>query len=386
MDALRKILAWFKKIGNQKIETHWIMKSKFWVIVFVLCGIFFGIEYFWLSKIATKVFGAELNYGWAVFFGHLFYLIISLKQVGPAEIGAILLFGDPIREVGSGLAFVPKGICTLVKESAAVEQEQYPADPEKVWKGDSDKMPLDGKFVPPIRITHKPGTVEEVNADPLHKRMTTEVSIIVRFRIKKGYFITFLRTIVSIKEAKRQIRDTIIATTRKDFAKMTPAETLQKWEVVDKKLKGEVKILVKSWGVKVEDVRMEDLDLGRNVNTALRDVPKAALTKEKTIIDADGEKYKRTHEGMGTAEARRIFLEAEAVGYKKIAKELGITEGAFILAMESARTAMEKSQYSIVSGSGGMKDIFSIASAIQSILPKIKEKVDESAKKKGGVE
>ena len=37
----------------------------------------------------------------ASFFGQLFYLIISLKQVGPTEIGAILLFGDPIQEVGS---------------------------------------------------------------------------------------------------------------------------------------------------------------------------------------------------------------------------------------------------------------------------------------------
>ena len=44
---------------------------------------------------------------------------------------------------------------------------------------------------------------------------------------------------------------------------------------------------------------------------------------------------------MGTAEARRIFLEAEAVGYQKIAKELGITDGAFIIGMETARTALE---------------------------------------------
>lgn len=355
--------------------------SKFWLVVISLCCVLFGLEYFWLSKISAKILGNELNYGWAVFFGQLFYIIISLKKVGPAEIGAILLFGDPIQEVSSGLVFIPRGICTLVKESAAIEQEQYPDEPEKVWKKDSELMPLDGTFVPPIRITHKAGTEEDVKKDPLHKRMTTEVSIFVRFRIKKGYFIVFLQTIVSLKEAKKQIRDTIVSTARKDFAHMTPAEALQKWETINKKLLDEIKGLVNSWGLEVFDVRMEDLDFGKNVNTALRDVPKAVLVKEVTKTNAEAEEYKRTHEGMGTAEARRVFLEAEAVGYKKIAQELGITEGSFILAMESARTAMEKSQYSIVSGSDGMKDIFSMASAIQSILPKIKDKVNLSEKK-----
>lgn len=356
------------------------MKLKFWVIVIVFFGVLLGIEYYFLSemlsKMTTKIFGIELNYGWLVFFGQLFYLIISLKQVGPTEIGAILLFGDPIQEVHSGLVFVPKGICTLVKESAAVEQEQYPNEPEKVWKKDSDLMPTDGTFSPPIRITHNAGTNEQTDKDPLHKRMTTEVSIIVRFRIKKGHFITFLQTIVSIKEAKKQIRDTIIATARKDFANMTPAETLMKWGEVDTKLREEVENLVELWGLEVLDVRMEDLDLGKNVNMALRDVPKAVLVKDVTKTNADGEEYKRTHEGIGTAEARRIFLEAEAVGYQKIAKELGITDGAFIIGMETAKAALEKSKYSIVSGSDGMKDIFSMAATIQSILPKIKKEED----------
>jgi len=355
--------------------------GKFWLVIISLCCVLFSIEYFLLSKTGTEVFGAELNYGWTVFFGHLFYLIISIKQVGPTELGAILFFGKPIQEVESGLVFVPFGICSLITENALIIQEQYPDDPEKVWKGDSDKMPLGGKFVPPIRITHKAGTEHETKIDPLHKRMTTEVSIIVRYKIKKGKYITFLQTIGDTKEARRQIRDTVVATARKEFARKTPATTLEEWEIVDKKLKDDIVELVKLWGVEVDDVRMEDLDFGKTVNIALRDVPEAVLKKDVTKTNADAEEYKRTHEGMGTAEARRIFLEAEAVGYNRIAQELGITEGSFILAMESAKTALEKSKYSIVSGSDGMKDIFSMASVIQSILPKIKEEVDDSGKK-----
>ena len=351
-------------------------KNIFWVIVGVLCAVFFCIEYFWLSKITTKMFSTELNYGWLVFFGQLFYLIISLKKIGPTELGAILFFGKPIKEVGPGLVFVPFGICSLITETALVIQEQHPDDPEKVWKGDSDKMPLDGSFVPPIRITHKAGTEEESKTDPLHKRMTTEVSIIVRYRIKKGKYITFLQTIGDTSEARRQIRDTIVATARKEFARKTPATTLEEWEKVDDLLKKDTIELVESWGVEVDDVRMEDIDLGKTVNTSLRNIPDSVMKKEVIKTNADAEEYKRTHEVIGTAEARRIFLEAEAIGYQKIAKELGITDGAFIIGMETAKAALEKSKYSIVSGSDGMKDIFSMAATIQSILPKIKAEAD----------
>ena len=365
------------------------MRNKFWaIIIIILCSIFFGIKYFWLLKTTTKIFNIEFDYGWMAFFGQLFYLIISLKQVGPKELGAILFFGKPINEVESGLVFVPMGICSLVKETALIIQEQYPDDPEKVWKGDSEKMPLDGTFVPPIRITHKAGTEEESKIDPLHKRMTTEVSIIVRYKIKKGQYITFLQTIGDTSEARRQIRDTIVATARKEFARKTPATTLEEWEKVDDLLKKDTIELVESWGVEVDDVRMEDIDLGKTVNTSLRNIPDSVMKKEVIKTNADAEEYKRTHEGIGTAEARRIFLEAEAIGYQKIAKELGITDGAFIIGMETAKAALEKSKYSIVSGSDGMKDIFSMAATIQSILPKIKAEADAEQTKpkenKGG--
>ena len=44
---------------------------------------------------------------------------------------------------------------------------------------------------------------------------------------------------------------------------------------------------------------MEDLDLGKNVNTALRDVPKSVLVKDVTKTNADAEEYKRTHGRYG---------------------------------------------------------------------------------------
>lgn len=379
-----------KKVSDAGVFVFW-----FWVPVGVAYSILFLVEYFFLSKNTEKVLGIELNWGWFLFFAQLFYTIISFRQLGPTEIGAKLLFGKPIEEVGPGLVFVPYGIFSLARETALIIQEQYPDEPENVWKGDQEKIsgqfgPSGKPMVPPIRITHKGGSKEESEADPLNKRMTTEVSFIVRYKIKKGHFITFLKTIGNVNEARRQIKDTVVSTARKELARKTPAETLKDWKEVDVILKSDVETLVRSWGVAIEDTYMEEVDLGKTVNTSLRDVPDSVLQKEVTQTRADAEKYKRVQEGMGTAEAARVFLEAKAIGYKKIASELGLEEGSFVIAAETAREALEKSKFSLIAGSGGMRDIFTLASSIQSILPKIKKEVEaeefKEEKEKGGSE
>ena len=48
------------------------MRSKFWAIVIILCSFLLGIEYFWFSRISSKIFGVELNYGWLVFLDNCF--------------------------------------------------------------------------------------------------------------------------------------------------------------------------------------------------------------------------------------------------------------------------------------------------------------------------
>jgi regulator of protease activity HflC (stomatin/prohibitin superfamily) len=341
----------------------------YWKVVFVMlviCGGLFVFEYAYLSQFSDKVLGMDWNWGWAAFFCELLYLAASFKIVGPTELGAILLFGNPIKAVGSGLVFAPLWILSLDKESRLVIQSEYPADPENVWKGDEDERPSD-KF-PPIRITH--AKASDNDDDPINERMTTEVSFFVRYRIMD--FIIFLTTIGSVAEAEKQIQDTLVATASQQLAKKTPAEALRDWADINAELKSAVDKLTDSWGIKVEDSQMKAIDLGKTVNSALRDVPAEELAKKVTITKAEAEKRKMELEGEGKATAEKAFLVARAGGYQEVAKKLKL-EGDKVLTAETAKAAFENADYAMFGGYSGFQDILKTIAAGQNITPKMKK-------------
>jgi len=94
--------------------------------------IFFIAEYFWLSNysMSTTFLQAEFKWNWglATFLAQILYTLISLRMVGPTELGALLLFGKPICEVSSGLVFVPFGISQLKKETRLTIQDELPSE------------------------------------------------------------------------------------------------------------------------------------------------------------------------------------------------------------------------------------------------------------------
>ena len=364
-----------KKIGSGLKKPEEDKKKKkmgpvFWLWFFT--GVFLilccSLDFLVLKKYSETILGMEWNWGWAAFWLQITYLLWSFRRVGPTETGVNLLFGKPIQKMNSGLTFVPYGIFELVTITKIVREKEYP-DPEKLWRGDG---PIPEGKIPPIRVIQgqqkKVGSKEE---DPLDKRITTEVSAVVRYRITD--FMTFIGTIGSLAELDRTIEDLLVADIRKELAIISPAQTLKTWGFIQKRLQDEVEKLVNSWGVEVQTVRLKEIDIGHRVNTALMDVVAATLNKKTTITNAGAEKEKRVLEGTGLAKARRILLEAEAFGYKKIANELNIKESELILFAETVKTLTENSQYTLLAGSPGVADLFATIGAIKNILPRIRK-------------
>jgi len=325
----------------------------------------------WIAMLANP----DYNIFKVVLYAEILYSLSSLRTIDAKELGALLLFGRPIEELRAGLVFAPWLICSVVKTTALVIQDQYPGDPEKVDKT-GDSVVAEGK-VPPIRVTHAAPKSE--TSDPINRRMTTEVSIISRVQIKRGHYITFLTTIGSVNEMRRQIRDTVEGAVKKEFALRTPSETLKDLVDIDQILKSKVVKLTKDWGIKVDDVQIIDLDLGKTVNEALRDVPAARLKKEKKITEAEAEEERLTREGRGKAsaekdlltaraEGEKLLLEAQAIGAKKLAEVAGTTEGQVVLWLDMMRTGFEKSQHTIIPGG----ELFSAVAGINAILEKTK--------------
>ena len=77
----------------------------------------------------------------------MLYIAASLRIVGPTELGCILRFGKPLKNVSSGLVFAPLWIFTLETETKLVIQDELPTEPEKIYRG-SERDP-EGSTVPP---------------------------------------------------------------------------------------------------------------------------------------------------------------------------------------------------------------------------------------------
>lgn len=286
----------------------------------------------------------KLDAGWALLYILAFYILMSLKIVGPTELGAVLLFGRPIKEVESGLVFVPWIIYSLRKETKNTIQMELPGEPEKVQKKDQDNI-REG-MVAPIRIVHASeetaiGTPEEkkrFSGDSLHRRMTTEVSFIVRFRIIN--FKDFLEAVGSFegpRGAKKQMEDTVIAVAQNELGKRTPAQTIDDFVNINTTIRNAVEYLIgerpinpvtglpparpkRHWGVDLEDAYIKLIDPGEHVNTALAVTSSQVAAKPGIIVEAQARKEKVKLLGEGAGLAREAIKKGEAAGQLAILK------------------------------------------------------------------
>lgn len=330
----------------------------FWTVLVMLFFAFFATEYFLLSKHEAEIFGEKWNWGWAFFFGQVFYTLLSVKIVGPTKLGAILFLGKPIREVSSGPVFVPWLLCRLEKETRLVIQEELPADPEHIFRNeDKEKVP-DGMF-PPIRI---PFADKPEGDDPLKRRVTAEIVPVIRWRIDN--YIKFLTTIGSREEAKRQMEDATIALCMKDLTSLTVAEALIGLSKFNGDLKTAIDALVESWGINVETAQIKTINFHHNLNKEIGGVAEAGFKKKSTITIAEAEKRKRQLEGEGAGEAEKAVLTGRTAGLTAMAEELEISPE-IVLGAETARAITNNpGQKTVVVGADGFKELIGAATAI----------------------
>jgi len=328
----------------------------FWAVIifFNLAALFF--EKLYLSLHSEQIFGMEWNWGWAAFFAQVLYTILSFRIVGPTELGAILFFGKPIKAVGSGLAFVPLGICQLKKETRLVIQEEFPADPEHIFR-EEGKVP-EGMF-PPIRI---PFADDPKADDPLGRRVTAEVVPVVRYRIDN--YILFLTTIGSRAEAKRQMEDAVIALCMRELTQLSVSEALVTLQRFNKRLKEMIDNMVEGWGINAETAQVKAINFHHDLNKSIASLPEARFQAKAAIETAEGEKKKLSLEGEGKGNAEKSVLLGRAEGLKRMAEELKL-DSQTILNAETARAITQNpGQKTIVVGTDGLKEIIGMAAAI----------------------
>ena len=366
---------------------HWSYVLSGLVIFLALCG---GISVFSV-KAAPYVL-------YIVYIG-LAYALISLSVIGPREIGTYAIFGKPISEVTSGLWFVPLGIAKIHRDTKNVIQMDLGTMSEKeetTYVSERKKHEEDVTYIrgaQAFRITFASRTSSDIldddrfDNDPLHDRLTCDPHIVVRFRIR--HHPTFLTEIGSINAASIQIEDTARGIFQQEAAKRTPAQALKELEVLSVAIKDAIEDLigdprteetqaqddgqqskvpqrhVRPWGIDLINIMVKTLGLPLRVNVSIADNNAEGFKKQQEITRSEGDRQALMNRGQGTANAREVFLKAEAAGLKEKVEALDRPGGELVARTEMLQTSLQNANYSILSGGG---DLLSTAAQLKETL------------------
>ncbi len=382
-------------------------KPWLWILFWPINILLIILSYFLIVNEVSINGNNQLNYGLIILSIQLIYFVLSIKKVDIDEAGGILFFGKGLYTVDSGPRLVPFLICELRKVTMNTIQVQFPADPETVDKTGEDIV-IPGKVFPirvPTGSWDTVGTeqkkrletvlgisIEDLKNDPINHRITPEVSMIVRFKVSRKRLLKFLVNLAGdIGEVIRQIRDTMETVVKNEYAKRTAPLIILDRPAIDCALLESVERLVgekprldakgnevfdpdENWGIDVLDASVVDTDLGKTINTALKDIPAAELAREKGIIDADlemkarikkgqGEKSYLIDQGAGTASAEKAMLDA------LITSASGDPEKARLVALLLAQRTLKATDKVVIGGSTG--DIMGLVAGINETLKSV---------------
>jgi len=295
------------------------------------------------------------------------YLILSFGTVKMGEVAVILFLGKPILEPKPGPYLALLGLMSVRKEKGTFFQDELPAEPENIFRGDGSAP--DGMFSP-IRVKFgmpdKDNDDKKLAEDPYNVAIVAEVVPVVAWRIASP--IVFFEKMGTIENCKKILSDKAIETFGGDFSTMTPAKALLDLRKISQKMEKQLREATEPWGIELKDAYVKPFNFSHSLNDAVVDVVKAEQKAKAIVKTAGAERQKRIEEGIGTAEAERLLLEARAIGIEKLAQICKTPEGQITLWMDTMAKAFEKAQYSIVPGS----ELFTATSGIKEMLDKIK--------------
>jgi regulator of protease activity HflC (stomatin/prohibitin superfamily) len=318
--------------------------------------------------INQKVIVADINVGVILLTIQFLYFISSFHTLKADECGALLLFNNPVEDVGPGLYYVPPGIVSIWSEKRTVFQDELPGEPEEIFREDDKKLIPPG-MVAPIRIkfgTPKVDDSPELKASPYNIEMTAETPLVVSWRIESPCL--FVGAMGSVGNARKQMQDKAIELFNNEFSGITPAKASLTLAITSAKLKQQLTDTTSQWGIEIFDAFIKPFVFSHELNSDAIGVERARLTARAVEITAEGQKKKLALEGDGVAHAKRVYLEAMAVGTKKLAEATSTPEAQVALLIQTMGTALEKAQYSIIPGN----DLFMATGGLAEMLEKIK--------------
>lgn len=337
---------------------------------------------------ADKLLGMEWNSGLSLLIVLAGYTASQFKSIKADELGAIDFFGKPMCLVRPGPVFVPP-LCSFNKEVARSQQNELPAEPEKIWRGKDDQaatVPAEEAargFRPPNRVVFGNYNKDESDKlkiptdDPLDRRMTQEVAFTVTLAMDD--YIRFITTVGSYKEALQRINDLSLVVCQELFGGLTPAVANCQLNKFSGKIREALVISTESWGLKLVQFNIKQIVLAHKLNESVQGIAVAGAEAVAVGKRAEGEKKKRTLEGEGSAAAEKAILTARGEGIRDGAKAAGVEADTF-LGSNTAVDIAKGANDTIILGGGGFAELAGVGKAIFSK----KDRASDSPDKKEG--
>lgn len=246
-------------------------------------------------------------------------LIFSFRVTTVLEVAMLMVLGKPIKNLKPGPCFAPPFLTEIRKEGAAIFQNELPADPEKIFRGEGTAP--DGMF-PPIRIKFgqpDPSDTALVD-DPYNVPMVAEVVPVVSWKIVDATkFFTEMKT---VENCRQNLADLAVTSFGDDLAGMTPAKASQDLKAVNSKLKAELEEKTAEWGIEIKDAFLKPFIYSHGLNKAVEGVSIAGQEAKATVLTSEGDKVKEINRATAAAEGVRLATIAE----KNRLTELGLVE------------------------------------------------------------
>ena len=279
------------------------------------------------------------------------WILTSILLVDYTETAGVTALGYAVDSVGSGPKLLARGLFTLVSFPRTSLQEQFPADPEDVFKGD------DSELLPPgqkraLRVTTGAPEKGQRNDDGSDESSILDIQVTVciffYLRIEISDALVFALRYGSIEQFWRQIRDTGERVITNEFAKTKgAAQLIENLSPIMNTLNDRFVEIANSGGVTVIESGINSPDLSRTLATALRDIGVARSKAMQSQVMLE-------KEGTGKAYAEKVLIDS-------IAEALKNAGPAAVSAYVGERTLNDKT---IVLGTDGLTQVMGLAKTI----------------------
>mgnify|MGYP001586262023 CR=1 FL=1 len=280
-----------------------------------------------LGELSYQIIGAIIGALW------LLYLGSSFGTVKPKEVGMLTYFDKPLKDLEKGLYFAPLWVYDVDIEVGTVFQDELPADPQNIYRGDSN--PPTGMF-PPIRVKFgQPDPTDKTHeGDPYNVAMVAEIPIVVEWWVES--LMKFRQKFGSIENARKIFADKAAQVFGDKFATMTPAKATAHLGTVSSELENKLRIDVADAGIGIRDAYAKPIVFSHELNTSVVGVSIAdqnAIAVEKTAVGTANAHVTTQTAEINMARTRLLSLGLlepimqgkKIVGYKQVAEINSVT-------------------------------------------------------------